>query len=535
MKVKKTTPETAVSKASKKRRLRIGAVSTVLTVFVVAGLILLNVVMSVIAERFPLNIDLTDENLYTLSADSIEIAKGIDKDIEVVVFYDEDLFVNPENYVDLSNGGAEQAVVFREFYKALEQYKTYSGGKLTYSFVDLQVNPNSEYRDYGVQSLSVLFLIRGEDDESIEDDIYRTALITDLYSYEQSMSGSYTYVSRVERIMGSKITSAVKNEQPVVHIITGHKEDDGVVSGLEWLYGANGFVFEEIDLRKEASAFNPEATIAVIAAPEQDFSPEELERLNTWLNNENKLERHLLVFTSTTADCPNLYEFLDVEWGLVVTDELIYETDGNRYLAGTDGYYGFADGVTYDEDSENRDAVFSSDCAGTATLLFPQTRRITHRFPTVSNNGATNPCNIPMVSFPSSAELVSLESADGKDRYKADSYPVYGMVSTYKYGYSNELQSGISTTVTVCGSPYAAYSYFLSYPSAKNEELFLSYGQIAARVDAQMHLSIKQLSSDTLQFTADEAMGIGIWTFTVAVPVLTLLICLVVFIRRRHL
>lgn len=524
MKVKKTTPETAAAKASKKRRLRIGATATVLTVVVAVGLVLFNVIAGVIAERFPLNIDLTDENLYTLTEDSVKIAKGIDKDVELVVFYDEDLFVSPENYIGSSeNGGTELAVVFREFYKALEQYKSYSGGKLTYSFVDLQLNPTSEYLEYGVTSMDILFLIRGEDDEKTNDDVYRIANIEDLYSYEQDLSGNYTYVSRVERILASKVNSVVRNEDPVIQVLTGHSENSNVIAGLRSLYELNGFVMEELDLRKVNLNFNERATIAVIAAPLLDYTEEELARITAWLNNDNKLERHLLVFTDTTADCPVLYEYLDVEWGIEVTDELIWETDNNR-LAGYDGYYSFADGL------EN---TLTEGAVGEANLLFMQTRRIKYKLPTDDNDGASNPYNLLMVSFPSSAELVNIE--DTSKRYKADGYPVYGMVSSYKYSYSNELQSGIASTVTVCGSPTAANEYILSNPTVNNEELFLSYAQKAARVDAQLHISIKQLSSDTLSYTAGEAMTIGIWIFTVALPALTLIVCLVVFIRRRHL
>ena len=526
MKMKKNTPETAVSKASKKRRLRIGATSTVITVLVVAGLVLLNVVLSVVAERFPLSTDLTDEKLYTLSQDSVDIAKGIDKNVEIVVFYDEDLFVNPENYVSADQGGVELAVVFREFRKALEQYKTYSDAKLTYSFVDLQLNPTSEYLQYDVSPQDILFLIRGEDDEKIDDDIYRIGNINDLYSYEQDLSGNYTYVSRVERILGSKINSVVRNEDPVIQVLTGHSENSTVIEGLRSLYELNGFVLEELDLRKVNLNFNERATIAVIAAPLLDYTEEELTRLSAWLDNDNKLERHLMVFTDTSADCPNLYEYLDVEWGIEVTDELIWETDNNR-LYDYNGYASFADGLEND---------LTKDAVGEANLVFPQARRIKHKLATEDNDGASNPYNIPMVSFPKSAKLVSLENAaNGNDPYDADAYPVYGMVSSYKYGYSNELMAGIASTVTVCGSPSAVTKYNLSNPTVKNEEMFLTYAQVAARVDAQMHISIKVLSSDTVNFTAGTAFNLGIWVFTVTIPAVTLLVCLVVFIRRRHL
>ena len=68
----------------------------------------------------------------------------------------------------------------------------------------------------------------------------------------------------------------------------------------------------------------------LIPAPEKDYSAEELQRIQKWVYNDGNYGRQLMVFVSPTADCPNLYEFLKVEYQITVTDELIVETDYNR-------------------------------------------------------------------------------------------------------------------------------------------------------------------------------------------------------------
>lgn len=56
-----------LSNILKNRRLRMGSFATVLTVIFIAVLIILNMIVSAISERYPIQLDLTTGKIYGLS------------------------------------------------------------------------------------------------------------------------------------------------------------------------------------------------------------------------------------------------------------------------------------------------------------------------------------------------------------------------------------------------------------------------------------------------------------------------------------
>ena len=50
-----------------------------------------------------------------------------------------------------------------------------------------------------------------------------------------------------------------------------------------------------------------------------------------------------------------------------------------------------------------------------------------------------------------------------------------------------------------------------------------------------MTISNKVYNNQTFTITVEKAENIGIWVFTVGLPVVVLIICLIVFLRRKHL
>ena len=71
----------------------------------------------------------------------------------------------------------------------------------------------------------------------------------------------------------------------------------------------------------------------VIAAPSKDYTDDEIKKIREWMNNGGNLGRNLAVFVNYQADCPNLYEYLNVDFGIEVTNNIIIETDVNRQYA----------------------------------------------------------------------------------------------------------------------------------------------------------------------------------------------------------
>ena len=61
------------------RKLRLGTTATLMTVVVIAAVMILNVIVGILFDAFPLSLDLTKDNTYTLSETSHKVAKNSKK------------------------------------------------------------------------------------------------------------------------------------------------------------------------------------------------------------------------------------------------------------------------------------------------------------------------------------------------------------------------------------------------------------------------------------------------------------------------
>ena len=100
---------------------------------------------------------------------------------------------------------------------------------------------------------------------------------------------------------------------------------------------------------------------------------------------------------------------------------------------------------------------------------------------------------------------------------------------------NNNQNENATTTVTVFGSSAIAYGMYIQDYSTSNEELLLDVIHSVTGYQSEIAISDKVIAKDVTQFTARAQMTWGIWVFTVGLPAVVLVICLVVFLRRRSL
>ena len=496
------------------RRFRYGSMATAITAVVAVLVVVLNVVVSLLADRFPINIDLTQNKLFSLSDNSVEIAKSINKDVQVIVFGSEDLYKNP----NMGSDYYQVEALYKEIYKALQQYTSYSGGKVTVKYEDLNLNPQlaTQYNKYEVTSGDILLLC---------GDRYQKASFNDMYEISgDGYTQAQTVSSKVEVTLASRIKNVMRDTVQVVTAFVGHEEDEDTVSALKSIYEANGYEFKELNLAS-SEEIDANTVAGLIVGPTKDFTAEEIERLQKWLDNDGKLDRNLMVFADFQAECKNLYEFLNVEYGLEVTDNLVMETSLTRTYRYS-GFYPYAD---------TADTDFTKDLSGSANVLTPLTRQIvTHK----ENNSENSLYNVPIITFPESAKLMKIkdatdENASSEDdkSFAADAYPINGMAASVKWTYVDNEQ--VKTNVILSGSTQMILA--ASQAIVKNENVLMSaLGAMTGVVD-DINVSTKSLERDTITFSDSTTLIVGLGVFTVGIPVIILIICLVVFLKRRHL
>lgn len=527
---RKETVETNGSKKAKaprnKRRLRyrIGFSATI--AIAVVAVILLNVIVGVVADRFPITWDMSKNKTYTLSDQSIEIAKQVKEEMQLVVFFDEDTFSNP------STGVTELDTTLREFYNALKQYNTHSGGKISYTFIEPNQEPQkfAAYSKYKVKAGNMLFLCG---DRYKVRTIYNDEYSNDLFSLDTSnyyTYGTYSFESYAEKMLASTIYALSSGDEHIIQVLTGHEEDAQLIEGLKGLYELNGYTFEELVITGSVD-FNKDADTMLIAAPEKDYSAAEIKRIREWVYNDHNYGRQLMVYVSPTADCPNLYEFLEVEYQITVTDELIVETDMSRIQN-----YSYLHTMT-----DVRNTIFSEKSNGKANVFTPYVRRLTTTLP-LSLENSIGSYAVTITNYPESAKLSKLADlingkAADESSYAAkdDEYPLTGMIVCAIDSYNNDTGEAVDGRVMVCGSSTMAYASQLQNSNFKNEELLLEVTNGITGVENAIAISGKTVQNETVSFNNTAQIVIGLGVFTIALPVTILIVCLVVFLRRKNL
>lgn len=502
------------------RHLRFKTVSTALTIIVIVGIILLNVIVGILADRFPLTIDMSTDKVFTLSDDSKTFAKSVTNEVEVVVFADtEDYFITLAEYLYASyqvNLSHEFERLSREVETALAQLKSNSDGKITYTFINPDQEPEkyAKYADYNLGENNLLF---------ISGERYKKASLESMIE----VVDENTVNSNVERVLVSNIFALQGSKDRVIQVLTGHDEDAATIAGLKKLYELNGYTFEELVITGAAD-FYEGAEVLLIAAPKTDYSQEEIRRISSWLYNDTKRNRHLMVFIDPTADCPNLYGMLEDEYQITVTDQMIYETDNDRFSS---------DGTVYNPAWVWADVAsnqYTSSAYGERMVITPQARRLLCDLPTATTV-SIDEWGLQLTTHPDSARVSTIGSDEDKKELKEDEYPLVSGISYVFETTNNEEQVAATTTVTVFGSSAMAYGMYTQDYSTHNEELLLNVIHSVTGYQTNISITNKVINRDVTQFKTGTQMVLGIWVFTVGLPAAVLLICLVVFLRRRRL
>lgn len=505
------------------RRRRFKTISTTLTIAVIIGIILLNAVVSIIADRYPISFDMSSDKVFTLSEESKNVAKAVQKEVEVVIFADvEDYFISlaQDLYsvylyyygqeVDLSN---QFERLSREIETSLAQLKSNSDNKITYTFINPDQEPEkyAEYTKYNMGDNNVLFISGERNRKSSLQNMYEIADVNSV-------------TSNVEKVLVSNIYALQGEDDRIIQVLTGHDENETTISNLKNLYELNGYIFEELLITGSAD-FNDKAETLLIAAPATDYTETEVQRIRTWLKNDNKRNRHLMVYINPTADCPNLYEMLKTDYHIEVTDQLIHEADANRYMS---------NGLQYDDTLIYADVAstdYTGNSAGDYSIIMPQTRRLLCDLPESSEG--IEELGIPLTTHPSTAWVATIGSDGNKVTLEEADYPLHSTIAYVYESFDDNTQQSATTTVTVCGS--AAMPNYAQSSGVKNEEFLLDVIHSVTGYETNISISNKVIAKDVTEFKSGTQMILGIWIFTVGLPVAVLALCLVIFLRRRSL
>lgn len=328
-------PKGNIQETPKKRffsnpRFKHGSLATAITAVVIVVIILLNVAVTLIGERVDLRFDITANRLFSLTDEAKAYFDSVEGDVTITVLSSEQKLKEFSAFTDAGYDGAIYEAPIRRLPEILSDVA--KNERITVKYVDMDANPNflNKYDMISQPSRPEMFMLV----ESPKR--YKLVELTDFINTDfgettsyKTDSESYTYYYFTEQPLINAVGYVLRDEVVSVAVVNGHgerTEDESNLAFISGIFENNGLSVESIDFAKDAIPQN--AKFLAVVAPQRDFSQTEITKLDEFLQNGKDYGRNLLYFDGGTADLPNLYGYLELNWGVRIDpNSRVYDQD----------------------------------------------------------------------------------------------------------------------------------------------------------------------------------------------------------------
>lgn len=309
------------------KKVRYGSISLALTAVIIAAVILVNVIFTALADEFQWRIDMTENQIFTLSDEAEEllglVPNGEDgKPREVTV-----LFCSEE---DVAWADSASRYVLDSVKDMAQKHDN-----IKLKFIDIYTNPSavSKYKDPAGKTLTSQSVIITSGTE------FRVYSIDQFFTYDSQ--GSQIVGYNGEQRLVSAILAVTQAESPVARYTVDHGETDALEkdSAILTLLYEVGFEVKAINLKTEE--FEADDRLLLIFDPTADFTQSELSKIDVFLAEFNSM---MVFFDHETPELKNLEEMLG-EWGIAIARDGV---DDNR-----DGTVDYKANLLVKEDTAN--------------------------------------------------------------------------------------------------------------------------------------------------------------------------------------
>lgn len=254
-----------------------------------AAVLVILALLNFLAVRYTGRIDLTENQLFTLSPQSQQLVQALEQPARVVIF---DTAQNPQDR------------------QLLASYQR-AGDRFSYEFVDPYVDPQRA-QQFEVTSPGAVFLEVGDQRRFLQT-----------VSPEARLS---------ERSLTNALDQVVNNRSLTVYFTQGHQEYpiDGTEAGFLQAAAAlqeKAYTVKPLNLA-EVQEVPADASVVVVAGPAAEFFEAEVNALERYLEQGGSLM--LLIDPRTN---PRLDALLDA-WGVTLDNRIVLDTSGAGQLVG---------------------------------------------------------------------------------------------------------------------------------------------------------------------------------------------------------
>ncbi len=503
MKNNNTAKKSSFGSFIKSNKFKRGGMATLMSVVFIAIVVVLNILITALSNRFPsMNFDMTAQGLNTLSDQALEIARGVENTTEIFFIGEEDKIRKDQIY---SGYGFQYSQVAN-----LAERLQEANSKISVRFIDPDANPDF-MNTYAEDSLSTGSVVVRTEKR------HRVLTINDLFvkSTNQATGRSETY-SIADSALAGALEAVNLENVPVVAVATGHNEllTSSARSGLDNLLERENFEVQEVNLLTDE--IPAEAQVLMLPTPSTDYTDAEIEKMKVFLSAEaSDLDRTIFVTSYySQGELPKLAAFLE-EWGVKVEPSVVAETESSQVFA-ADASYIFA---------KSAEEVLTDNDYN--LLVAPLTSPISLYFT------ANDDISVKKL-WVSSDSAYAVTGEDSQEDPKTGEQVLATMSSKL-------IQPGNNTyiykNVVVFGNSLSFTESFLSNTFGNRAYVSDLFHEITKTDDSALSVSTERVQTSTVDIvlSVNTVIILGLWVFTIAIPVIILIVGLVVFLKRRHL
>lgn len=476
------------------RRFKYGTVSTAISIIFIALIVVINVVASVLVDKFPLTVDLTPNSMFKLSGESIEFIKGIEKPVEIYVLVDEK---------DLTTGGN---LYTSQIKSVIDQYAQYNHN-ISVSYVDIVTDPTfaSNYPDIKLSYNDVLI---------ISGDRHRKIAMVDMFNvnYNQYTGQQTVQSSSAEEMMTGAIMFVTSEDNVKVAFTTGHDELES--EALTTLLENNNFEISTINLTTED--IPSDVDMVFMLSPVRDPDEAVLEKLDAYLENGEEFGKSFFYAASADqTDMPNINAFL-ADWGISVDPGMVVETD----TANVFNYNSAFCTVEFTSDE------FTDDITTSIRPSMPYGKPLSVLYDAQSGRETT-----VLLSYADSACVQPIDAGSDWQPAESDKHSIPALVKSMYVRYDNN--TPLISSVFVASSVLSFDSMLLNSKSFTNADYYLNLFNTVMERDDVISIAPKSLGGKQLGITQAQVNMISI-VLVYVLPIMTIAAGLIIWLRRRH-
>lgn len=516
--------EKQLKKLKMRKKLKYGSMATAVTAVVIVVIILVNVLVSMLTN---VRLDLTSNNVYDVSDETIDYVKNLDKDVEIAISVEQDT-------IKSLLGTSEMMIS-----ETLSKYEDYSD-HISVTYFDTTKDPDvlSKYQtmyDGNIGSGAVIV--------SCGDRIKVSSLL-DMFDIDTNMY--YAYMNNQcefpDIITGYKgeqmLTNAIMNvtDANVKHIGLIEKangeyifsQTQGNVYAMDSfskLLDDNGYDVER-DIDITSAELNPDDyDIIVLPAPVNDLSVDAVNRLSDFMYNDGEYGKNMLYIADyTQGNIPNLDAFLK-DWNISISKSVVSDTEDKSQVVNT--YDMLASGRSMIAPSVTIATTdYSSSLENTSLpIVVPLGRPIIEE---KLNNGKVV---VPLWQTSEGSTELALKDSDMSESETSEKRS--RMVACMVQNQVNTDGNIYESNLFVLPSISTVDSMIISDAAYNNGTYVISALNTICGKEAGTVIATKNLSVATLDITTEKIDAIK-WIVWIVIPLIVVVIGIVVAYRRRN-